>query len=98
MELSKFNWQMLAYHIIQLLTVLQIGYVFYRIWEYQWLGTDSFTAEVFQFILRGHVIFGLSLVVSLIIMSLTSIFNKHLLGVISGLLVLIYVSYRLLTF
>ncbi|WP_205521243.1 hypothetical protein, partial [Psychroflexus aurantiacus] len=94
----KTDWKNLTNQIIQLLTVLQIGNIFFKLWEYHWLACVPLTEEMFKYILKQHVIFGLWLTVSMILMISLSTFKKYLASLIIGILILTVVSFRLWTF
>lgn len=63
----KSDWKYLTNQMIQLLTVLQIGNILFKIWEYHWLATDPLTEEMFKFILKQHLMFGLWLILGMMI-------------------------------
>jgi hypothetical protein len=94
----KADWKNLTNQLIQLLTVFQIGNILFKIWEYHWLGTDPFTEKMFRYILKQHVIFGLWLTLSMILIISLSTFKKHMASLIIGIVILTYTSFRLWTF
>ena len=92
------DWKRIGNHLVQLLMALQLGNIISRIWEYHWLSSDPISYDMFVEILKQYVFFGLTLVAGLTISLILTMTKKNLASLISGLIILTYVSYKFWTY